>query len=136
LRCCITFWVLVGLRGKKFMKTENLVAEKSYFFASRIIKLNRFLNAKKEFILANQVLRSGTSIAANIEEAIGGCSRKEFVVKISISYKEARETRIWIRLMKDNGIISEREALSLLQDCDELLRILTAILNTAKSSNP
>jgi four helix bundle protein len=118
------------------MKTENLIVEKSYFFASRIIKLNRYLTGKKEFVLANQVLRSGTSIAANIEEAIGSCSRKEFVAKISISYKEARETRLWIRLLKDNGILNESEALSLLNDCEELLKILTAIINTTKSHNP
>jgi four helix bundle protein len=105
-------------------------------FASRIIKLNRYLSKKKEFVLADQVLRSGTSIAANIEEAIGGCSRKEFILRLSISYKEARETRLWIRLMQDNGILGEREALSIMEDCNELLRILTSILNTSKSQTP
>jgi len=80
-----------------------------------------------------QLLRSGTSIGANVEEALGGQSDKDFAAKFYIAYKEARETHYWLRLLKDTGYITEKEALSVVKDCEELLKIIGAILNTLKS---
>jgi four helix bundle protein len=80
---------------------ENPVREKSYVFALRIIKLYKYLiEEKKEYVLSRQVLKSGTSIGANVEEAIGGQSKKDFLAKISIAYKEARETHYWLRILR------------------------------------
>lgn len=82
------------------MKDSNIIVAKSFQFALKIIELYKDLRFKqKEFILSGQILKSGTSIGANIEEAIGGISRKDFAAKISIAYKEARETRCWLKLM-------------------------------------
>lgn len=98
-------------------KSENILQQKSYVFAIRMVKLYKFLvSEKKEFGIAKQVLRAGTSIGANIEESMGGQSRKDFFAKICISYKEARETKFWIRLLKDSKIIEEGFAESLLED--------------------
>ncbi len=81
---------------------ENVVRDKSYAFAIRIVKLYQHLSTKKkEFVLSKQILRCGTSIGANVEEALGGQSRADFVSKMSIAYKEARETCYWLRLLKD-----------------------------------
>ena len=115
------------------MKTENVVVEKSYSFALRIVKLYKYLiEQKKEFVLSKQIVRSGTSIGANVEEAVGGHSEKEFLSKIIISYKEARETHFWLRLMKDSEFLDEKLADSLINDVEELLRILGSISLTMK----
>jgi len=115
---------------------DNVLRDKSYAFALRIIRTYQYLcNKKKEFVLSKQLLRSGTSIGSNIEEAIGGHSEKDFVAKISISYKEARETHYWIRLLTDSGYISESQSWSLLQDCEELLKISGSIQKTIRSRN-
>ncbi len=114
---------------------ENTVRSKSYKFSLRIIKLFIYLKEeKKEYDLSRQLLRSATSIGANIEEAEGGQSKKDFINKISISYKEARETHYWLRLLRDTDFIEQKIAESLINDCEELLKMLTAILNTSKSS--
>jgi len=84
--------------------------------------------------LSKQLLRCGTSIGANIEEAIGGQSSKDFFAKLTISYKEARETHYWIRLLKDTSYLSLEEADSLLKDVDELLRIIGSIQKTIRNS--
>lgn len=116
---------------------DNIIRDKSYAFALRIIKAYKYLcDEKKEFVLSKQLLRAGTSIGANVEEAIGGQSEKDFFAKISISYKEARETRYWIRLLTDSGYITETQSVSLLNDCEELQKIITAIQRTIKSRNP
>lgn len=116
------------------MKT-NIVQEKSYLFAIRIVKLYKYLiENKKEHVLSKQILRSGTSIGANIEEAIGGQSRKDFSSKLFIAYKEARETNYWLRILMDTGYLKENEALSLIQDCDELLKIIGSIQKTIRNS--
>jgi len=87
---------------------ENVILEKSFDFAVRIVKLNQYLvEQKKEFNLSKQIIRSGTSIGANVEESIGGISKKDFTAKMSISYKEARETRYWLRLLKATVYIDE-----------------------------
>ena len=93
------------------MKIDNLVLTKSYSFAVRIVRLYQHLSAqKKEFVLSKQVLRSGTSIGANVEEAIGGQSRADFVSKMAIAYKEARETSYWLRLLKDTDYLTETDS--------------------------
>jgi len=115
------------------MKENNVIVDKSYKFALRIINLYRHLTEKKkEYVLSKQLLRSGTSIGANIEEAIGGQSEKDFISKISIAYKETRETHYWLRLLQDSGYLSKQEANSILKDTDELLKIIGAIQKTLK----
>lgn len=102
-------------------------------FAIRIVRLYQYLcTEKKEFHLSLQILRSGTSIGANIEEALGGQSRKDFIAKLHISYKEARETRFWLKLLRDTSFLSEKLAQSLISDCEEIIRILVAILKSTK----
>jgi len=118
------------------MKKDNIVQQKSYQFAVRIVKTCKYLQEeKKEYILSKQLLRSGTSIGANIEEAIGGQSEKDFFAKLTISYKEARETHYWIRLLGDTGYLTKEESKSLLLDTDELLRIIGSIQKTMRSRN-
>jgi four helix bundle protein len=115
---------------------NNIVVDKSYAFSLRIVKMYRFLvQNEKEFVLSKQVLRSGTSIGANVEEAIGGQSSKDFISKLSIAYKEARETHYWIRLLRDSEFLKEKLASSMLKDCDELLKIIGTILKTMKNKN-
>jgi four helix bundle protein len=114
---------------------NNIIQEKSYKFALRIVNLYKFLVDKKEFVLSKQILRSGTSIGANIEEAIGGQSKKDFISKFSIAYKEARETKYWIRLLIDSNYLELKHAETLLEDCDELCKIISKIQTTSKSNN-
>ncbi|HTB05302.1 MAG TPA: four helix bundle protein [Bacteroidia bacterium] len=116
------------------MKTDNVIQEKSYAFALRIVKLYRYLTEeKKEYVLSKQVLRCGTSIGANIEEGIGGQSKKDFYAKLNIAYKEARETNYWLRILRDSNYLSAKESKAIIEDCSEILRIITAILNTMKT---
>jgi four helix bundle protein len=115
------------------LKSENLVRDKSYAFALRIIGLCKYLVAHGEYVLSRQVLRSGTSIGANVEEAIGCHSSRDFLAKFSIVYKETRETHYWLRLLKDSGYLNEQQATSLLMDCEQLLRIIGSIQKTLKS---
>ena len=89
---------------------ENIIQIKSYAFAVRIVKVYKYLcEEKKEYVLSKQLLRSGTSIGANIEEAIGGQTDKDFFAKLTIAYKEARETHYCIRLLTDTDYISKKE---------------------------
>ncbi len=118
------------------MKEDNVLRDKSYAFALRIVKTSRYLaDDKHEYTLSKQLLRSGTSIGANVEEALGGQSEKDFASKLAIAYKEARETHYWIRLLRDSGYLAMTQADLLLTDTDELLRILGSILKTLKSRN-
>ena len=117
------------------MKEHNIIQEKSFAFAIRIINLYKYLIAeKKEFVLSKQLLRSGTSIGANVEEAIGGLSKKDFIAKISIAYKEARETMYWVKLLKETSYLHEKEADNILSDAEELCKILASILITTKNN--
>ncbi|WP_456421282.1 four helix bundle protein [Lutibacter sp.] len=117
------------------MKKDNIIQIKSYNFAIRIVELYKDLNVnKREFILSKQLLRSGTSIGANIEEAIGGQSRKDFYAKLTISYKEARESHYWIRLLKDTNYLSQEQYDSLIFDIEELLKIIGSIQKTIRNS--
>ena len=119
------------------MAQKNVIAEKSYQFALRIVKLYQFLiQEKKEFTLGKQILRSGTSIGANVAEAVGSQSKKEFRAKMSIAYKEILETNFWLNLLKDSKYIPEDLADSFLVDCEELAKISGKILvTTTKSLN-
>jgi TIGR02436 family protein len=118
------------------MKADNLVQEKSYAFAIRIVRLYQYLtDKKKEYVLSKQILRSGTSIGANIEEAIGGQSRADFLSKLSIAYKEARETSYWLRLLKDTDYLTEKEFESIHADAEELCRIIGSIQKTTKGNS-
>ena len=115
------------------MKPDNTTQQKSYAFALRMVKLRRFLlEEKAEHDLSKQVLRSGTSIGANVEEALGAQSKKDFKHKLTIAYKEARETSYWLRLLKDSDFIKGSSADSLLDDCEELLRLIGSTLITLK----
>jgi len=117
------------------MKKDNVIQIKSYNFAIRIVELYKHLSTeKKEFVLSKQLLRSGTSIGANIEEAIGGQSRKDFYAKLTISYKEARESRYWIRLLKDTNYLTQEQYDSLIIDVEELLKIIGSIQKTIRNS--
>ncbi|QSW90467.1 MULTISPECIES: four helix bundle protein [Flavobacterium] len=112
---------------------ENIIQDKSFDFAVRIVNLYKYLtDVKKEFVLSKQVLRSGTSIGANIEESIGGRSDKEFLFKLEISYKEARETIYWLKLLKATDYISTNEFGSIFIEADEICRILAKIILTLK----
>jgi four helix bundle protein len=118
------------------MKQGNVVQIKSYQFALEIVKTCRLLvDAKKERIISQQLIRSGTSIGANIEEAIGGQSKRDFQSKLRIAYKEARETHYWLRLLRDVGDIDIGQSKKLITDCEELLKILSSILKTLQSDN-
>ncbi|WP_139958575.1 four helix bundle protein [Flavicella sediminum] len=117
------------------MMKENVVQIKSFDFAIKIVTICRLLQTeKKEFTLSKQLLRSGTSIGANIEEAIGGQSRKDFFAKLTISYKEARETKYWIRLLTDTDYLTKQQSEPLLEDIEELLRIIGSIQKTIRNS--
>lgn len=115
---------------------ENVVQQKSFAFAIRVVNAYKYLTEqKKEFVLSKQLLRSGTSIGANVEEAIGGQSKKDFIAKISISYKEARETKYWLNLLTATDYLDEKLSKSLLDDAEELCKILSSILLTTKQNN-
>jgi len=115
------------------MQKDNVIQAKSYDFALRIVLFVKNLQKdQKEFVLTKQLLRSGTSIGANIEEALQGQSRKDFIAKLSISLKENHETRFWLRLLKDSQIAPEIDIDDLLQELEEIKRILTAIIKTSK----
>ena len=118
------------------MKTNNPALDKSYEFALTVVKLCfEIQKDKKEYILSKQLLRSATSIGANMEEAIGGQSNKDFLHKVSIAYKETRESHYWIRLMGDSKLIENDIKDELLEKVNELLRIIGSIQKTLRSKN-
>ncbi|MDD2303984.1 MAG: four helix bundle protein [Prolixibacteraceae bacterium] len=118
------------------MMKNNLIQEKSFDFAVRVVKAYQYIvEHKREFILSKQFLRSGTSIGANIEEAIGAQSTADFLAKLAIAYKEARETNYWIRLMSATNYFSETEKESLLNDVIEIQKIIAKIRITTKGNN-
>ena len=110
------------------MKDNNEIVLKSKTFALRVIKLFRWLSEeKKEYILSKQLLRSGTSIGANVKEATCAQSKADFYAKMYIALKESAETEYWLELLYESGTMSETEFSSIYADCKELVRILTAI---------
>lgn len=113
---------------------KNPVKDKSYSFAIHIVELVKEIRkSHKEYDLTKQLIRSGTSIAANIEEADAAFSDKDFHYKFSIAYKEARETHFWIRLLKDTYYIKEEAANKLLNELTEILKLLGSILKTMRN---
>ena len=119
----------------KYIEKENIILTKTYDFAIKIVRLYQFLcKEKKEFELSKQILRSGTSIGSNAEKSVGGLSKKDFLAKLGVSYRETRETRYWLRLLRDTDYISQEQAQSMIDDADEILRIITAIQKTTKSN--
>jgi len=118
------------------MKGNNIIQEKSFAFAVRAVKLFKYLQEeKREFVLSKQFLRCATSIGANVEESIGGQSDKDFLSKLSIAYKEARETMYWLRLLHATDYLNQQEADSMLTDAEELCKILGKIQVTMKTRN-
>ena len=114
------------------MSTDSIAKQKSMHFAKRIVQLYQYLGKEHhEYVMSKQVLRSGTSIGANIAEAVYGSSRKDFVAKLQIAQKEAAETLYWLELLESCGYIPTDLYLSLYQDCRELLAILCASVKTA-----
>ncbi len=116
------------------MKEDNIIQKKSFDFAVRIVNAYRFLKKNKEYDLARQLLRSGTSIGANVEEAIGAYSRTDFGFKLSIAYKEARETLYWIRIMQATNCFSEEMSKSLIDDAEEICKIIGKIQLSLKKN--
>lgn len=113
---------------------ENAVKDKSFEFSVRIVNMYKYLiSEKKEFIMSKQVFRSGTSIGANICEALQGSSKADFIAKLSISLKEASETDYWLRLLHRTGYIDDDMSNSIINDCQELIKMLTAIIKNSKS---
>ena len=116
--------------------SSNVLLEKSLFFAARIVKLNKYLvKEKHEVIISKQIIRSGTSIGANANEAAYGISRADFIAKMQIALKETSETEYWLNLLVLSEYITEAEGDSLISDCLEIKRILISSLNTAKQKN-
>lgn len=112
---------------------ENIIQKKSFNFAIRVVKVYKHLKQNKnEFILSKQLLRSGTSIGANVEEAIGGQSKNDFSSKLSVAYKEARESSYWIKLLEKSKYLTRLESQSLLDDLTEILKIIGKIQTTIK----
>lgn len=117
------------------MKESNIIADKSFQFAIRIVNLFKYLSVKKrEHLLSRQILRSGTAVGANVEEAIGARTRKEFANILTIAYKEARETKYWLRLLHETGYIDKKSFDSVFKDCEELCKILGSIIKTTKQT--
>lgn len=117
------------------MKKDNAIVDKSKAFALRIIKLFRYLKEEqKEFILSKQLLKSGTSIGANVKEAIRGQSKPDFYAKMNIALKEASETEYWLELLHESNFISGMFFESIYEDCQELIRLLVAITKKQKDN--
>ncbi len=115
------------------MTDDNVTYKKAYAFAIRIVKAYQYLcDEKREFILSKQMLRSGTSIGANVAEANGAISDADFSNKISIAYKECLETKYWLSLLKDTDYLTEKSFNSMHNDADEIGKILFAILKTTR----
>ncbi len=109
---------------------DNILIDKSIAFAARIIKLNQYLvQSKKESVISKQIVRSGTSIGANINEANYGHSRADFISKLHIALKETAESEYWLELLIEGGYCADK---AVLEHCSELKRLLIASLNTAK----
>ncbi len=115
--------------------SENPIREKSYEFALSTIKLYKYLQEQREFVISKQLLRSGTSIGANVEEAIAAESRRDFIHKMALASKEARETVYWLRLLRDSDLVVELDVASELERARELVRMLTSIVKTTSTTS-
>ena len=115
------------------MKVENPIADRSFAFALQIVELYKRLSAEREYVLSKQLLRSGTSIGANVVEATAAMSKRDFAAKMSIASKEARETKYWLMLLSQ-GSLTEIDFSAALHEVNQLINILTAIVKTAQAS--
>ena len=133
-RGCITFLMLVDKYQNKKMKENNIIQQKTFYFAVNIVKVCKYLKEKKkEIVIANQLLRAGTAVGANVEEAIGCQSKKDFYFRMKIAYKEARESIYWLKLAKESRIIQPEMVDPCISECDEILRIIGTILKTLRN---
>ncbi len=118
-----------------FQEKDNIIRSKSFDFSVRIVNLYKILYSERnEKVISKQLIRSGTSIGANIEEGIAAFSKKEFIFKLQISYKEAFETRYWLKLLFRTEYIKQSEFESLLVDVEEIIKIMTVILKSSKEN--
>lgn len=119
------------------MARENVVLEKSFAFAVRIVKICRRLSGDREYVLSKQLLRAGTSIGANVNEAQAGQSRNDFIAKMAIASKEARETKYWIDLLVETGCLAkdDDDTKCLVDESDQLVKILTKIVKSSAPRN-
>lgn len=115
-------------------KSGNIIVDKSFVFAVRTVKLYKYLHNKNEFVLSKQLLRSGTSIGANVKEGIRGQSTKDFRAKLAIALKEASESEYWLDLLLETDYITQKQYDSIVVDCIELIKILTSILNSSEKN--
>lgn len=114
---------------------RSIVESKSFNFAIRIVNLYKYLtDNKKEYVLSKQILKSGTSVGANISEALQGQSRKDFLMKMNIALKECSETKYWLRLLSATNYIGDIQANSIMKDCTELEKMLTSIVKTTSTT--
>lgn len=114
---------------------DNILAEKSFEFAKRIVRLYRHLIDKyKDYVISKQILRCGTSIGANVAEAINAQSKPDFLSKINIALKEATETEYWLRLLYETNYLKEKEFVSLNADIDEIKRLLVSTVKTTRKN--
>lgn len=118
------------------METKSIVGTKAIAFAIKIVELYKVLCARNEYVLSRQLVRSGTSIGANIHEAVQGFSKKDFTHKMSISLKEANETSYWLLLLRETGYLSDagNQFDSIFEECIELIKMLTSIVKTSKTN--
>ena len=116
------------------MAKDNIILNKSFDFALRIIFLYKDLVENKEFVLSKQLLKSGTSIGANVEEAVGGFSKKDFTAKMGIAYKESRETRYWLKLL-DKSQLVKYDYQPYLKEVEDIFNILKSIVKTSQENN-
>ena len=125
-----------GMWNEECGMKNNVIVEKSKTFALRVIKMYKYLvDTKKEFVMAKQVLRSGTSIGANIREAQRGQSKPDFYAKLNIALKEAEETAYWLELLHESGFVSPDLFESIYADCQEVIRLLVSITATQRSKS-
>ena len=117
------------------MKENNITLLKAKKFAVRIVRLYKYLcDEKREYVLSKQLLRSGTSIGANVSEALCGISKKDFLAKMYIAFKECVETQYWLELLKDTDYLSAGEYLSIINDSEELRKLLSSITKTTQDN--
>ena len=115
-------------------KSPNPIREKSFAFAITVIRLFKRLQSAREYVVSNQLLKSGTSIGANVEEAMAASSRRDFLNKMSIASKEARESVYWLRLIDQSDLAPDIDVGAELEDAQELVRLLTSIVKTTRES--
>ena len=112
---------------------NNTIKERSYSFAVRAVKLYQYLSLeKREYVMSKQLLRSATSIGANVREALQGQSKADFIAKMSIALKEANESEYWLELLRDTDYLSDEEYTSIGKDSSEIAKLLTSIVKTSR----